>query len=168
MNELGSLLDIFEAFPAAQVADRMEVSSDYTVTNDMVKNIFYHYKTGVENDIIPWFDASEYGFINTPQAAYVSKMTNFDQQLIDLFFLNLHIMVNDGEIKPVFIQIKRPEAHPVEEVKTALKTGVKTGFEMQKSILNRILWVMGGVVVIMVGIKAAPVIYQSIKKKRSK
>lgn len=163
-----SLLTLIETFPKKFFTEEMDRTDPggpgYDV--DTVQNLYYHYKTGVENGVIPWYNADAFGWDDNPPAEYLEKMTSFDRRTVDHFLWNLDVLVTNGAIDPIYLQILRPESHPWEQTKKSVKDVGTFGWDVWK----KMIWVVGGIgAVVAVAYVAGPRLIAAYgKEKRSK
>lgn len=158
------ILDVFETFPAWDVALQMRENDPgpEKYKEDAVRNMYYHYKTGVENGVIPWYDSDKFGWEDTPHHDYVENMTNFPREWIDLFFWTLDTMTMQGKIKAIYIQVLRPESDPL----AVMKSGAKTGYGLPKEVWTKLMWTIGIVGTVAVGVYVVPPVFKYLQSKR--
>lgn len=162
---MNGLFDLLESFPSIDFRNHMnEMDPIGSYTLDMVDNMYYHYKTGVENNIIPWYDSEQYDWLNSPQIDYVEKMTNFDRQKVEAFFWNLDYLTKKGTVKAIYIQIDRPESDPAEK----LARFGKGASDLPGQVFKKMGWLIGGLAVVIVGGYSMPYIMKAMNKKKKR
>ncbi len=168
-SPMDGILDLFETFGTHVAAvvkrsmnDNDPLGPEYTT--DMVSNMYYHYKTGVENRVIPWFDSYKFDWANSPQVDYVESMTNFGRETVESFFWNLDYLTKKGIIEAVYIQIDKPESSPSQKI---ADFGKKAG-DLPGQVFKKMGWLIGGLAIVVIGGYSMPYIMKAMNKKKKR
>jgi len=123
-----------------------------------VNNLYFHYKTGVETDVFP-----NYAEIDDKWVIYewMEEQSSIPASDIRQFFNVLGYMVEKRKVAPIYIEIKRPPADPIEQAKKKAKDAAKAATGWLTYVKWGLIILAGSVVLVQ-----APKIIKLVKPKK--
>lgn len=148
-------------FPTSKVADYlfdnyyMGSGRAFDFSNQMIDNIWYWYKEGIEKKGLAPYGAGATGIKD-----FLLKNTAYTERQITLWLMAVKSLAETGKIDPFYYSVKNPSTSPTSRIKDS----AGAAFKMPAEILQNIKWIgligLAGVALYM----AWPYIYKMRKK----